>query len=94
VRATEYLLCLFLTGVTALFAVLVAFLVVFFAIKYRRRHPDEVGADIHGSLVLELTWSVIPLVLSMVMFGWGASLFFRMSRPPANAIDISVVGKQ
>jgi cytochrome c oxidase subunit 2 len=93
--ATEFdLLYLFLTGVTAFFVVLVGFLVVFFAVKYRRRHPDDVGADIHGSLVLELTWTIIPLILSMVMFGWGASLFFRMSRPPANAMDIYVVGKQ
>ena len=93
--ATEVdLLYLFLTGVTAFFVVLVAFLVVFFAFKYRRRDPDEVGADIHGSLILELAWTVIPLILSMVMFGWGASLFFRMSRPPADAMDIYVVGKQ
>ncbi len=51
---------------------------MFFAIKFRRRHPDEVGADIHGSLALELTWTFIPFVLSMVMFVWGADLFFRL----------------
>ena len=79
---------------TAFFVVLVALLVVVFAVKFRRRHPDEVGANIHGSLVLELAWTIIPLVLAMVMFGWGASLFFRLSRPPADAMDIYVVGKQ
>src|SRR4029079_3110985 len=93
--ATEFdLLYLFLTGVTAFFVVLVAFLVVFFAVKYRRRHPDDVGADIHGSLVLELTWTIIPLILSLIMFGWGASLFYRLSRPPSDAMEITVVGKQ
>ena len=93
--ATEMdLLFLFLTGVSAFFVVLVAALVVYFTVKYRRVHPDQVGADIHGSLALELTWSVIPLVLSMVMFGWGASLFYRLSRPPADSMDIYVVGKQ
>ena len=88
------LLYLFITAVSAFFIVLVAALVVFFAIKYRRRHPDEVGADIHGSLALELTWTVIPFVLSMVMFVWGADLFFRLARPPRDAMDIFVVGKQ
>ena len=88
------LLYLFLTGVTAFFVVLVAALVVYFAIKYRRRHPGEVGADIHGSLVLELTWTIIPLVLSMVMFAWGASLFFRLSKPPQDAMQLYIVGKQ
>jgi cytochrome c oxidase subunit 2 len=53
-----------------------------------------VGADIHGSLSLELAWTFIPFVLSMVMFGWGASLFFRLATPPANAMELFVVGKQ
>jgi cytochrome c oxidase subunit 2 len=88
------LLYLFIVAVSAFFTVLVAFLVVFFAIKYRRRHPNEVGADIHGSLVLELTWTFIPFVLSMIMFVWGADLFFRLARPPRDAMDIFVVGKQ
>lgn len=93
--ATEMdLLYLFITAVSAFFVVLVAALVFIFAVKYRRRHPDEVGADIHGSLVLELTWTFIPFVLSMVMFVWGADLFFRLARPPVDAMDIYVVGKQ
>ena len=93
--STEFdLLYFFLTGVTAFFVVLVAVLVVYFTIRYRRRHPNETGADIHGSLVLELTWTIIPLLISMVMFGWGASLFYRMSKPPQDAMDLYVVGKQ
>jgi cytochrome c oxidase subunit II len=93
--ATEMdLLYLFIAAVSAFFVVLVAALVFIFAVKYRRRHPDEVGADIHGSLVLELTWTFIPFVLSMIMFVWGADLFFRLARPPVDAMDIYVVGKQ
>jgi cytochrome c oxidase subunit 2 len=88
------LLYAFIVAVCAFFTVLVAALVVYFTIKYRRRHPDEVGADIHGSLSLELTWTFIPLVLSLVMFAWGASLFFRLATPPANAMELFVVGKQ
>jgi len=68
--------------------------VVYFAIKYRRRHPDEVGQDIHGSIALELIWSVIPFVLAMVMFFWGAELYFRIARPPADSMEVFVVGKQ
>jgi cytochrome c oxidase subunit 2 len=93
--ATEMdLLYFFLIAVSAFFVVLVAALVVYFTIRYRRRHPAEVGADIHGSLVLELTWTIIPLVLVMVMFFWGASLFFRLARPPQDSMDLYVVGKQ
>jgi cytochrome c oxidase subunit II len=93
--ATEMdLLYLFITAVSAFFVVLVAALVVIFTVKFRRRHEHEVGEDIHGSLALELTWTFIPFVLSMVMFVWGADLFFRLSRPPADAMEVIVVGKQ
>jgi cytochrome c oxidase subunit 2 len=88
------LLYLFITAVSAFFVVLVAVLVFVFAIKFRRRHPDEVGADIHGSLILELSWTIIPFILAMIMFVWGADLFFRLSRPPVDSMDIFVVGKQ
>ena len=84
----------FLITVTGFFAVLVTVLVVVFAIKYRRRSVDEVGAPIHGSLALELIWTGIPLVLAMVMFAWGASVFFSIVRPPEQTLDIYAVGKQ
>jgi cytochrome c oxidase subunit 2 len=93
--ATEMdLLYLFITAVSAFFIVLVATLAFVFAIVFRRRHPDEVGADIHGSLALELTWTIIPFVLSMIMFIWGADLYFRLSRPPIDSMEIFVVGRQ
>jgi cytochrome c oxidase subunit 2 len=88
------LLYLFIAAVSAFFVVLVAALVVVFALKYRRRHANEVGADIHGSLVLELTWTFIPFVLAMVMFFWGADLFYRLARPPVDSMEVFVVGKQ
>src|SRR3954466_16267280 len=79
------MLYLFIAAVSAFFTVLVAALVVYFTVRYRRRHPSEVGADIHGSLILELTWTVLPLILALVMFVWGADLFFRLAKAPANA---------
>jgi cytochrome c oxidase subunit 2 len=88
------LLYLFIVSVCTFFAVLVTVLIVVFTIKFRRRHPDDVGANIHGSIALELTWTIIPFVLAMIMFAWGADLFFRLSRPPRDAMEITVVGKQ
>jgi cytochrome c oxidase subunit 2 len=88
------LLYLFIVAVCAFFAIVVVAVIAFFTLKYRRRTPDAVGADIHGSLALELTWTFIPFVIAMVMFGWGASLFFRLASPPANAMELFVVGKQ
>ena len=84
----------FLVAVTAFFSLLIAGLIAFFAAKYRRRSDDEVGVVIHGSLALELLWTVIPFGIVMVMFGWGAKVFFDLYRPPAGAMEIYVVGKQ
>jgi len=88
------LIYFFILAVCSFFAILVSILVVTFAVKFRRRHPDEVGADIHGSIALELLWTVIPFILALVMFVWGADLFFRIARPPADSMEVFVVGKQ
>jgi cytochrome c oxidase subunit 2 len=84
----------FMVGVTAFFSLLIAVLVVVFAVKYRRRHDDDVGVAVHGSLPLELLWTFVPLAIAMVMFVWGAVVFFDLYRSPANAMEIYVVGKQ
>jgi cytochrome c oxidase subunit 2 len=84
----------FLVAVTAFFSLLIATLVVVFAVKYRRRHKDEIGVPIHGSLPLELLWTIIPFFIVMVMFGWGAKVYFELYRAPAGAMEIYVVGKQ
>src|SRR5581483_2301699 len=84
----------FLIAVTAFFSILIAAGVIAFAVRFRRRHPDEDGHPIHGSLILELTWTLIPLAIAMVIFVWGASLYFKLSYPPSNATEVYVVGKR
>jgi cytochrome c oxidase subunit II len=84
----------FLVAVSSFFALLIAVLVIAFGIKFHRRHEGEVGARIEGNLPMELLWSVIPTVIAMVMFGWGASVFYHLRRPPAEAMHIYAVGKQ
>jgi len=87
-------LFLFILGVTALFAAGVWIALLYFAIRYRRRSDDDRPAEIHGSLALELTWTIIPLAIMAVMFVWGAKVFFHMNRPPDDAMTVSVVGKR
>lgn len=65
-----------------------------FAVRYRRREGNEVATAVHGSTALELIWSVIPFGISMFIFAWSASIFFNISRPPDDAMEIFVVGKQ
>jgi cytochrome c oxidase subunit 2 len=87
-------LYLALVGVSVLFSILIAALIIRFAVRYRRRSDSEVGVHIHGSTWLEITWTVIPLLIALGAFAWGAKVFFHISRPPANAIEYFAVGKQ
>lgn len=89
-------LFLFMLGGSIVFSLLIVTAILVFIVKYRRRSEDEVGvdADEHSARLLELTWTLIPLALLMLTFGWGVKIFFFTSRPPANAAQFYVVGKQ
>lgn len=84
----------FIVAVTVFFTVGISIAILFFAVKYRRRSDDDRPAEIHGSLALELTWTLVPLGIVIVMFVWGAKVFFHMNRPPDDAMTVSVVGKR
>ena len=84
----------FLVAVSAFFALLIGLLLVVFAVRFRRRRPDEVGEAIHGSIALEMLWTLIPLGIALFMFVWGAQVYFHLTRPPAGAMEVYVVGKQ
>jgi len=83
----------FLVGMTITGVVLVLALILTFSLRYRKAvHP--VATQIEGSTLLEATWTIIPLGIFLLCFVWGALLYFRIYNPPANAMNIYVVGKQ
>jgi cytochrome c oxidase subunit 2 len=84
----------YLSGVTVFFTLLISGVLIFFVIKYRRRTPFEIPRPIAGSHKLETLWSVIPFIIAMSMFAWSAQIYVQNSRPPKNANEIYVVGKQ
>lgn len=84
----------YLIAVSVFFSLLIAGAILYFAIKYRRRSESELPHGVEGSLKLEIAWSVIPLLISLTFFFWGANVFFAINRPPNDAIEVSVVGKQ
>ena len=83
----------FMVLVSLIGLTIVILLVTGFSLLYnKRRHP--VAVQIEGSTLLEATWTIIPLGLFLVMFVWGALIYFRVYTPPNNAMNIYVVGKQ
>ena len=88
------LLFTWLNALAAFFVVLIAGLVVYFSIRYRRRSEDEVPEQSTGGLWLEVVWTVIPLGLALGTFFWAAQLYLHLVTPPPDTLDIYVVGKQ
>jgi len=84
----------FLIGLSTFFILLIAGLELYFSIRYRRRSEDEIPLPVRSSVRLEVLWVVIPFVLSMGIFAWGASLYYSIIRVPDEALEIYVVGKQ
>jgi cytochrome c oxidase subunit II len=72
----------------------VCVLVVFFAVKYRRRTEDQLALPSRSPRWVELTWTILPLLIFVGIFVWGARVYFALARPPKNAIEINVVAKQ
>ena len=67
----------FLTVITLFFTMLIFSTIFFFMIKYRRRSPDEIPPDTKTHLALELTWTIIPTLITVVIFVWASSLYVR-----------------
>jgi cytochrome c oxidase subunit II len=84
----------FEVGIFVFFSILIFGAIIYFAVKYRRRPGDEVPPPTKDYLPLEITWTVIPAGICVVMFLWGAALFVRNALPPAASTEIFVLGKQ
>lgn len=82
--------------VAVIFSALIAGLIFYLGLKYRRRRDAERGSGNRGEAPawLEIVWSVIPLGILLFLFAWGAVVFFEISRPPADADEYFVVGRQ
>src|SRR5207245_2911130 len=75
------LLYFFISAVTIIMTLLIFVAIVFFAYKYRRSvHPH--ATQIEGSTKLELFWSITPFLVMLVMFAWGAQLYYAAQNPP------------
>jgi cytochrome c oxidase subunit 2 len=87
-------LMIFIIAVCLFFAVAVTAAIIFFFFKFRRKEANEIGVPIHGDMRLETAWMVIPLILAMAMFAWGAVVYVDFRNTPKETLDIYVVGKQ
>ncbi len=81
--------------ISVFFTVLIVGLVVFFSIRYRHTKDRTIAEDSpsHNN-PLEITWTVIPLIIVMVIFALGFTQYMNMDSPPANSYNIHVIAQK
>ena len=87
-------LMLFVTAVCLFFGVAITTAIIFFFFKYHRKEANAVGIPIHEDSRLEAVWMIVPLILAMAMFGWGAVVYVDYRHAPLDTLDIYVIAKQ
>ncbi len=68
--------------------------VVYLVWRYRHREGYRAEPSKAHDNVLEVTWTVIPSILCVFIFLGGWQGYLKMTTPPANALDIEVIGKK
>ena len=84
----------YLIGISVAFMIPIVAAIFWFIVRYREREKFATPEEIHGSIVLETVWSIIPFIISMTIFLGGAVVYYTQYRPPDDAMQVYVVGKQ
>jgi cytochrome c oxidase subunit II len=91
-------LAMFVLAITGVIFVTVSFLLVYSAVKFRRRAGDD-GREppqVYGSNQLELAWTVIPVLIVVALFLTTARFIHAIqdARRPKGAIEVTAIGHQ
>jgi cytochrome c oxidase subunit II len=93
-----YGLALFVLAITGVIFLIVSSLLVYSAVKFRKRVDDDgrEPAQVYGSNQLELAWTVIPVLIVVVLFLTTARVIHGIqdARRPRGAIEVTAVGHQ
>ena len=80
----------FIYWVCVIAFVLIMAAMIFFVVRYRHKPGRTPGSGHSHSTVLELTWTIIPTIIVMMIFYWSFKLYINQTTPPDFAYDIQV----
>jgi cytochrome c oxidase subunit 2 len=85
----------FIFWVSVFFFVLIVSLMVLFVVRYRRREGrEEAEPSARHNTALEVTWTVIPILIVVAIFAWGFKVYLDLNVPPANSYEVLVTGQK
>jgi cytochrome c oxidase subunit 2 len=74
--------------------VLVEFGIVFIVWRYRHRDDRPEPVQVHGNTRLEITWTVLPALLLMIVAIPTFATIFQLAKEPKDPIRVTVTGHQ
>lgn len=81
-------------GISVFFTTLICFLVIFFAVKYRRGSRADRSNPVTHNTTIEVLWIGIPLMLALVLFFASTFVYYHLIQYPPDSSEIYVLGKQ
>jgi cytochrome c oxidase subunit II len=84
---------LVITALTVSFLIFITALMIYFVIRYRKSAGSK-AEDIEGNTWLEITWTIVPLVLFLGMFYFGWTNYRYLRNVPRDAMVVKVIARQ
>ncbi len=85
-------LFMFINYASVILLVGITIALIYFSWKYKRKSESDVTPVIRHNLALELTWTIIPLIMIMIVFAWGFRGYMTMRNAPADSMEVYVTG--
>ncbi len=64
------------------------------AVKYRAgRNVDRTHREARN-LTVEMSWTIVPFLITLVFFFWAGDVYLREMNPPPNAMQITAIGRR
>ncbi|RMF54638.1 MAG: cytochrome c oxidase subunit II [Calditrichaeota bacterium] len=83
---------LYVLIISLIFFVGIVFAMLYFVVRYHHKNHKQ-PEDIHGSVTLEVLWTIIPTILVITMFYYGYKGFHNMRTVPEDAMEVTVTGR-
>lgn len=84
---------IYIFGSSLLLLAGITLVMIWFVIRYRRSKNPEPTSDSHGSLGLEITWTLLPTLIVLSMFWYGWSNYKGLRAVPEGAFEVKAVGR-
>ena len=79
-------------SISFFFLISLTVIMIYFIYRYNKKR-NPVATQFHGSTSLEVTWTIIPFLLTLVMFYYGWAGYKPMTKAPKDAMEVNVYGR-